>query len=423
MKIREVLRNPRKIIYSLGMKGKLGFIEDDKYLKLMYWANTGEKLNLDNPTNFTEKLQWLKLYDKDIEYKKMVDKYEAKEWIATKIGKEFVIPTLGVWDSFDEIDFDELPNQFVLKCTHDSGGLVICKDKKIFDFDDARKKIIKSLKRNYFVVGREYPYKNIKPRIIAEKYMEDIELTDINECKLFNLERIARALFIEPCQVGYTRSVVKFKDLKNDYYSALKIYFEEMLKIVNDINKNREKIYTRFYAINEKSLFGELIFLDITEFDFEKYNSIYKNMIKLSEDIGGYVIINNGWVLWIHKAITNECLTDYKFFCFNGIPKLIYVGRDKASDPRTDFFDMNFTHLPIQMRDCNADIMPQKPILFDEMKKIAAKLSDGCRHLRVDFYLINGNIYVGELTFFHCSGFTIVKPKEWNEILGSWIII
>lgn len=129
MDFKEALKDPKKIIFSLGMKGKLGFITDEKYLKLMYWANTGKKLNLENPVTFNEKLQWLKLHNQNPEYSKMVDKYEAKNWITEKIGDEFIIPTLGVWDTFDEIDFDKLPNQFVLKCTHDSGGLVICKDK------------------------------------------------------------------------------------------------------------------------------------------------------------------------------------------------------------------------------------------------------------------------------------------------------
>ena len=296
MDFKEALKNPKKIIFSLGMKGKLSFISDEKYLKLMYWANTGKKLNLEKPVTFNEKLQWLKLYNQNPEYSKMVDKYEAKNWITEKIGDEFIIPTLGVWDTFDEIDFDKLPNQFVLKCTHDSGGLVICKDKRTLDKAKAKKKIEASLKRNYFLVGREYPYKAVKPRIIAEKYMVD--------------------------------------------------------------SNSKEK---------------------------------------------------------------EECLTDYKFFCFDGQPKIVYVGKDKSEDPRTDFFNMNFEHLPIRMRDPNADVAPEKPVMFEKMKSLAGILSKGCPHLRVDFYLINNQIYVGELTFYHCSGFTEVKPDEWNNIMGSWI--
>lgn len=293
MEIREVLKHPRKIIYSLGMKGKLGFIPDESYLKLMYWANTGKKLNLDNPRTFNEKLQWLKLHDYKPEYSAMVDKYEAKRWVASRIGVEYVIPTLGVWDSFDEIEFEKLPNQFVLKCTHDSGGLVICKDKCKLDIKKAKKKIEASLKRNYFFVGREYPYKNVKPRIIAEKFM--------------------------------------------------------------------------------------------------------------------------------HDSVNGEVLTDYKFFCFNGKPEIVYISKDKAKEPRTDFFDMEYNLLPIKMRDPNSEVPPGKPDEFEEMIQIATRLSMGFKHLRVDFYVISGKIYVGELTFYHNSGFSEVKPAEWNLKLGAMI--
>ena len=116
-----------------------------------------------------------------------------------------------------------------------------------------------------------------------------------------------------------------------------------------------------------------------------------------------------------------ECLTDYKFFCFGGIPKIVYISKDKAENPTTDFFDMDYTHLPIRMRDPNSDVLPEKPIRFDEMKKIAAVLSKGLPHLRVDFYCANGWLYVGELTFYHCSGFAPIQPEEWAIKMGDWI--
>ena len=129
----------------------------------------GKKLTLTAPQTFNEKLQWLKLYDRKPIYTTMVDKYEAKKYVADIIGEEYIIPTLGVWDRFDDINFDELPDKFVLKCTHDSGGLVICKDKNTFDIAAAKAKIEKSLKTNYFYSGREWPYKNVERKIIAEK--------------------------------------------------------------------------------------------------------------------------------------------------------------------------------------------------------------------------------------------------------------
>lgn len=121
------------------------------------------------------------------------------------------------------------------------------------------------------------------------------------------------------------------------------------------------------------------------------------------------------------KVGEQECLTDYKFFCFGGIPKIVYITKDKAENPTTDFFDMDYTHLPIRMRDPNSDVLPEKPIRFDEMKKIAAVLSKGLPHLRVDFYCANGRLYVGELTFYHCSGFAPIQPEEWAIKMGDWI--
>lgn len=151
----------------------LNYLPDAAYLKLKYRVRMGEKLNLKNPQTFAEKLQWLKLHDRKPEYTTMVDKAAVKDYIAEKIGPEYIIPTLGIWDRFEDIDFDALPEQFVLKCTHDSGGLVICRDKAKLDREAAKKKIEKSLKNNYYYHGREWPYKNVKPRILAEAYMAD----------------------------------------------------------------------------------------------------------------------------------------------------------------------------------------------------------------------------------------------------------
>lgn len=438
MNFKEALENPKKIIFSLGMKNKLGFLCDEKYLKLMYWANTGKKLNLENPVTFNEKLQWLKLHNQNPEYSRMVDKYEAKKWIAERIGDEYIIPTLGIWDTFDEIDFDKLPNQFVLKCTHDSGGLVICKDKRTLDKAKAKKKIEKSLKRDYFLVGREYPYKEVKPRIIAEKYMEDTATQELRDYKIFTFDGIAKALsIVSNRQAGKTTADyfdMNFKPLDFTWgYSHSKVLpfksksFDYMVRAAECLVRDTVELQVDFYEVNGKAYFGEMTFFDgkgFDTFDPEEWNQKFGDLIKLPDIYGGgYAVISDGWVLWLHMTTRSECLTDYKFFCFNGIPKIVYVGKDKADDPRTDFFDMDFNHLPIRMRDPNADIRPQKPVAFEQMKTIAAKLSKGCPHLRVDFYLINGHIYVGELTFYHCSGFTEVKPTEWNQIMGEWIHI
>lgn len=170
-KLVKFLKEPRFRFSILSSRGFYKNMPDEKYVKKAYRLAFGKELDLDNPVTFNEKLQWLKLYNRKPEYSKMVDKYEVKKHIASKIGEEYVIPTFGVWDKIDDIDFDSLPDQFVLKCTHDSGGLVICRDKDKLDIERAKKRIAKSLKKNYYWSSREWPYKNVKPRIIAEQYV------------------------------------------------------------------------------------------------------------------------------------------------------------------------------------------------------------------------------------------------------------
>lgn len=159
-------------------------MEDEEYLRCLFRAKVGYDLDLENPKTFNEKLQWLKLHDRRPEYTMMVDKYRAKEYVAGIIGAEHIIPTLGVWDSFDAIDFDALPEQFVLKCTHDSGGLLICKDKGSLDKKLAKKKIEKCLKYNYYWNSREWCYKDVPRKIIAEQYMEDTQVGDLRDYKI-----------------------------------------------------------------------------------------------------------------------------------------------------------------------------------------------------------------------------------------------
>lgn len=181
----KVFKNPKKIIEFAGYKQLLNWIDDKAYLKLMYYLIFDKKLNLNNSKTFNEKLQWLKLYDRNPLYTKLVDKYEVRKYIAQTIGEEYLIPLIGVWDKFDDIDFSTLPNQFVLKCTHDSGGLVICKNKSKLDIEVARKKINKCLRRNYYYSGREWPYKDVKPRIVCEKYMVDESGVELKDYKFF----------------------------------------------------------------------------------------------------------------------------------------------------------------------------------------------------------------------------------------------
>ena len=152
----------KSIAYNLG-----AIVPDKQYLEIRYWMTFHKRLNLKNPQTFNEKLQWMKLYDRNPVYTKLVDKYEVKEYIKEILGEEYVIPTIGVWDRFEEIDFNTFPSQFVLKCTHDSGSVLICRDKSQFDYNAARKHFRKYLKLSEYRAGREWAYKNVKPRIIA----------------------------------------------------------------------------------------------------------------------------------------------------------------------------------------------------------------------------------------------------------------
>ena len=179
-----------------GIWHRVGLIFGDEiYVRVEYFIVFGKRLRLKNPQTYSEKLQWLKLHEGDPIYTRMVDKAEAKKYVTEIIGEEYIIPTYGVWNHFDEIDFDKLPDQFVLKTTHDSGGVIICKDKKTLDKNAAKVKLEKSLKNDYYYTSKEWPYKNVVPRIIAEKYMED-ESGELCDYKLFCFDGKMKALFI-----------------------------------------------------------------------------------------------------------------------------------------------------------------------------------------------------------------------------------
>ncbi len=273
----------------------MSFLFPDKlYLTLLFRCRMGQWIDWKNPKTFSEKLQWLKLYNRKPEYTTMVDKFAVKEYVAKLIGEEYIIPTLGVWDTPEEINWDELPNQFVLKTTHDSGTVIVCKDKNEIDFKIVKKRLKKSLKKNYFYHGREWPYKNVKRRIIAEQYMEDAD----------------------------------------------------------------------------------------------------------------------------------GVLNDYKFFCFDGKVKFLYIAterQNKNEDVKFDFFDKQFTHLSVCQSHINANIMPIKPINFEKMIQLSELLTKNIPQVRVDWYEVKNTIFFGELTFFHMGGLDPFKPQEWDYKFGEFI--
>lgn len=287
----------KKGFMFLSNRGFFNRMSDKAYLKLRYNCIMGKKLNLDNPVTYNEKLQWLKLYDRKPEYTKMVDKYEAKKYVADIIGEEYIIPTLGVWDNVNDIDFDTLPNQFVLKCTHDSGGLVICKDKSELDIENAKNTLNHFLNRNFYNVHREWPYKDVQPRIIAEKYMEDESGKDLKDYKFFCFNGEPKLLYISEGLSDHSTAKISFADMdyniaefkRNDFkpFDELPkkpINFEKMKELAKVLSKDRAFIRVDFYEINKKIFFGELTFFPCSgylPFDPEKYDKVLGDWITL----------------------------------------------------------------------------------------------------------------------------------------------
>lgn len=278
--------------FRLKLINCLRVIPTKPYLKIVYKIKTGKKLNLKNPVGFNEKLNWLKVNEKRAEYTDLVDKIKVRDYVKNKLGEDICFPLLGQWERYEDIDFERLPEQFVLKCNHDSGSVKIIKDKKEIDHKSFSKFYKSRLKMNPYTIGREYPYKNVKPMIMAEKYMVPKGAKDIE---------------------------------------------------------------------------------------------------------------------------------DYKFFCFNGKPEIMFVATDRSTDVKFDFFDMDFNHLDIENIHAQSGKKIEKPNLFDKMKEIATKLSQGMKFVRIDLYEIEGKIYFGEFTFFHGGGFWLFNPEEWERKLGDLI--
>ncbi len=271
-KIKKAITNPKVIFWGLAQKGAFRWMSDESYIRLAWKIMMGHtKLDLVNPETYNEKLQWLKLHDRKPIYTVMVDKYEAKEYVAQIIGEEHVIPTYGVWNSFDEIDFDSLPNQFVLKCTHDSGGIAICRDKKTFDKVKAKKLLTKNLKHNFYWTGRDWPYKNVKPRIIAEKYMEDSLDPDLRDYKFFTFNGVARALFVASDRqtkgvetrfdffdMDYNHLPVKNGHENSTVYPLKPKTFDKMKELAEKLGKGIPQARMDFYEVDGKVYFGEI---------------------------------------------------------------------------------------------------------------------------------------------------------------------
>lgn len=182
----KVVREPLKIPGALARRvSAYPALPDETALRLLYRTNLGRKLDLNDPKTFNEKLQWLKLHDRNPIYTTLVDKYRVKQWVADRIGEQYVTPTYAAWERVEDIDISELPERFVLKTNHDSGSVAICRDRKTFDLEAARKMLAKSLRRNFYWSNREWPYKDVEPLVFAEEYLDPNEGDDLADYKLF----------------------------------------------------------------------------------------------------------------------------------------------------------------------------------------------------------------------------------------------
>lgn len=293
--LKEYIQKPSLVM--LGLITRLNFLFPDKlYLKLLYRLKLGRKLNLKAPKRFTEKLQWLKLYDRKPLYTKLVDKSEVKKHVANIIGEEYIIPTFGVWDKPEDIDWDQLPDRFILKTTHGGGGtgVVFCNDKSQLDKKKAVEKLQQSMDCDIYSTLREWPYKNVPHRILAEQLLE-----------------------------------------KDPQY---------------------------------------------------------------------------------------DDVPDYKFYCFNGEPRVLLIATNRFTDHNFNYYDMSFNKLEItSSAGKNANVEFYKPLQFEEMKQVATKLSQGFAHVRVDLYYSNDKVYFGELTLYDSSGFDNLSSDRIDLEWGGWI--
>ena len=256
-------------------------IPDPLYLHIKYYMRTKKFLKLKKPTTYLEKLQWMKLYDRNPIYTMLVDKYEVKNYVAEKLGDQHIIPLLGVWDDVEDIDFSVLPNQFVMKCTHASGGLVICKDKTTFDKDAAKKKISRILKHNYYWTSREWPYKNVKPRVIIEKYMEDIATGETRDYKFFTFNGEPKVMYIATGR-GTGETYGDFFDMEFNHldmeidHRCAPIQpqkphnFEAMKEAARKLAEGIPQVRVDFYEINGEYYFGEMTFFHCGGFELFK---------------------------------------------------------------------------------------------------------------------------------------------------------
>lgn len=296
-KLYKYARNPFLFFWRLGLDGHFKFIPDEVYLKICFRIRMGHWPDLKSPRTFSEKLQWLKLYDRRPEYPRLTDKVEVRKFVAATIGADHLIPLLGTWDTANEIDFDALPDQFVLKCTHDSDSVVICRDKSRLDVRRTRAALARHLAKNYFWASREWPYLNIRPRVLAEQFMQDESGTELKDYKFFCFDGEPKALFIASDRSSKTEET-KFDFFDMDFRllpftnghpnSGRTLCrpnaFDQMVTLVRTLAKGLPHVRVDLYEINGHLYFGELTFAHwggLTPFVPEEWDAIFGNWLTL----------------------------------------------------------------------------------------------------------------------------------------------
>lgn len=283
------IRKDRKNLSMMILKKLSPLFSDRTYLKLIFRLGCGYKLDFDNPKTFNEKLNWLKLNNRDPRLTTMADKYAVKKFVADLVGEEYVVPNYGVWDRFEDIDFDALPQQFVLKTTHDSGGVIVCKDKSTFDFDNYKKRITELLNKDFYYLGREWPYKNIPHRIIADKFLDDHTGKELRDYKFwcFNGEPKYCYLTIKGENIFENFYDMDFNtvDINHCFPRHIPEFekptcFEKMKELAKVLSSGVPFVRVDFFQVDNKVYFGEFTFFD---WGGKRAFSDYETDLKLGE--------------------------------------------------------------------------------------------------------------------------------------------
>ncbi len=274
------------------------FLPDKLYLSIKYRVHMGYWMDWDNPCTYNEKLQWLKINYRRRDFTTMVDKAAVKEFVLKKIGADYVIPTINIFDSVEKIDFENLPDKFVLKCTHDSGGLVVCTDKSKLDVAWAKKKLKKALNKSYVTQNREYPYKSVPRRVIAEPFLEEPEYGELRDFKFYCYDGLPKYLLVAS---GRQKKQKRFDYFDLDW-NHLPVYdegcpnsditpvkpknFNKMIEIASILSKGIPHVRVDLYNVDGKIYFGELTFFDgcgCNHYVPKDYDRIFGDFLHLPE--------------------------------------------------------------------------------------------------------------------------------------------